>query len=56
MSDIPPAVEEVYGDIPLSPAALGIYPHKPPPQQVVYHSYTPPGHDLYNINHATHPI
>lgn len=29
-SDIPPAVEEVYGDIPRGPQAQGVYPHKPP--------------------------
>ena len=37
ISDIPPAVEEAYGNIPLGPAALAVYSHKPPPQQVVYH-------------------
>ena len=30
ISDIPPAVEEVYGNIPLGPAALVVYSHKPP--------------------------
>ena len=28
---------EVYGNIPLGPAAVAVYSHKPPPQQVVYH-------------------
>ena len=30
ISDIPPAVEEVYGDIPQGLQAWGVYPHKPP--------------------------
>ena len=30
ISDIPPAVEEVYGNIPRGPQARGVYSHKPP--------------------------
>ena len=30
ISDIPPAVEEVYGNIPQEPQARGVYSHKPP--------------------------
>ena len=30
ISDIPPAVEEVYGNIPRGPQARGAYSHKPP--------------------------
>ena len=38
------------GDIPLRSAALGEFPHKPPPQQVVY---TPPGQVyIYYISYA----
>ena len=42
---VPPA--GVYVDIPLGRTGLGLYPHEPPPQQVVYLAYTPPNHGLY---------
>ena len=35
---------EVYVDVPLRPTGLGLYPHKPPPQYVIYLAYTPPNH------------
>ena len=44
---------EVYVNIPLSPIDLRLYPHKPPPQQVVYLACQTPSHALYMI-YMTH--
>jgi len=41
----------VYGGRSLRPVAAWGYPHKPPPQQVVYHQRTPPGHGFYILVH-----
>ena len=41
MLDIPPP--GVYVDMPFIHL---LYPHTPPPQQVIYLAYTPPNHDL----------
>jgi len=41
----------VYGGRSLRPVAARGYPHKPPPQQVVYHQCTPLDHGLYILVH-----